>query len=224
MRMTRSAAAPAAAKTTSTMVGPPWCVETGGGGLPPPCEPLDDCSGGGRDGEWVLAGEIAEPRDLAGGGGGEEPLGSGGAGEDQATGGDGESADGRGAAEGAGLLFVGGDGAAGGLVEVLDDMARHETINLHKLSRPCGSLRCRGSGRGDERRRKPQPPRRRGSAPPPAPGHARRRAAAAGSGPARPVRAFHPGRRHLKIAGGEEEDPHSPCSACCPVPDSVAFC
>jgi len=166
MRMTRSAAAPAAAKTTSTMVGPPWCVETGGGGLPPPCEPLDDCSGGGRDGEWVLAGEIAEPRDLAGGGGGEEPLGSGGAGEDEATGGDGESADGRGAAEGAGLLFVGGDGAAGGLVEVLDDMARHETINLHKLSRPCGSLRCRGSGRGDERRRKPQPQRRRGSAPP----------------------------------------------------------
>ena len=176
-----------------------------------------------------MAGEIAEPRDLAGGGGGEEPLGSGGAGEDEATGGDGESADGRGAAEGAGLLFVGGDGAAGGLVEVLDDMARHETINLHKLSRPCGSLRCRGSGRGDERRRKPQPPRRRGSAPPPAPGHARRRAAAAGSGPARPIRSFHPPggaiSRGAKNSRGRGGSPFPllcllPCSLLC----SVAFC
>ena len=53
MRMTRSAAAPAAAKTISTMVGPPRCAGAGGDLAPSP-EPLDDdCSRG----EWGLAGE-----------------------------------------------------------------------------------------------------------------------------------------------------------------------
>lgn len=54
MRMTRSAAAPAAAKTISSMVGPPRCAGAASGGLAPSPEPLDDdCSRG----EWGLAGE-----------------------------------------------------------------------------------------------------------------------------------------------------------------------
>ena len=82
--MTRSAAAPAAAKTISTMVGPPRCAGAGGGLATSP-EPLDDCSRG----EWGLAGA---PWNLDAAGGGEESLGRDGAGDD-------ESADGGGAVE-----------------------------------------------------------------------------------------------------------------------------
>nr|CAB3498027.1 unnamed protein product [Digitaria exilis] len=136
MRMTRSAAAPAAAKTISTIVGAPRCTEAGGELPLSREEPLDECSGGG----WVLAGENGAPWDLAAGGGDEkESLVLDGAGEDAAFGGDGgdeESADGGGAVEGEGLWLFGGDETAGVLVEEeLDDMTRHETINLHKLSR-----------------------------------------------------------------------------------------
>lgn len=201
--MTRSAAAPAAAKTISTKVGPPWCTGAGGE-LPPPPVPLDECSGGG----WVLAGESGAPWDLAGagGGGGEESLCPDGAGEDEAVGGgDDESADGGGAVEGEGLLFA-GDGAAGGLVEELDDMARHDTINLRtlSLSRPCGRARRspaggRRGGGGGSRRSVAAPPLPLPSAHDATPTPS----SSGGSGPARPlpghahVRAFHPPRRHL---------------------------
>jgi hypothetical protein len=241
--MTRSAAAPAAAKTISTIVGPPRCVETGGGGLglPPPREPLDDCSGG--DGEWILAGESGEPRDL-GGGGGEEALGSGGAGEDEAAGGGdgggGESADGGWAAEGPGLLF-GGDGAAGGLVEELDAMARHETINLHELSRPCraGALAhvrasptpttaaspAGGMRGGGSRNRNgvaaPPPSRSRARTTPRSSSGQARRARSPG---VRTVRAFHPAAISRGAKNSLGGDPNSPALLALPCFCCVLLC
>lgn len=125
--MTRSAAAPAAAKTISSMVGPPRCAGAAGG-------------------EWGLAGEEDwAPWDLDAAGGGEESLGRDGAGDEEALGGgcggDVESADGGGAVEWEGeeeLLFGGGDGAGRGgeAVEELDDMTYHETM------KSCTSCQC----------------------------------------------------------------------------------
>jgi hypothetical protein len=83
--MTRSAAAPAAAKTISSIVAPPRCAGAAGGDLAPSPEPLDDCPRG----EWGLAGA---PWNLDAAGGGEESLGRDGDGDD-------ESADGGGAVE-----------------------------------------------------------------------------------------------------------------------------
>lgn len=232
MRMTRSAAAPAAAKTISTKVGPPWCTGAGGE-LPPPPVPLDECSGGG----WVLAGESGAPWDLAGagGGGGEESLCPDGAGEDEAVGGgDDESADGGGAVEGEGLLFA-GDGAAGGLVEELDDMARHDTINLHTLSQDrADALAAARPGDDEEEeeeaaaasRLRPSRSRARTT---------RRRRRAAAEVQARRARSpgtctsghfIHPAAisRGAKNSSGERRiHPHSPLlgSLCCPV---FCFC
>ncbi|CAN6309109.1 unnamed protein product [Urochloa humidicola] len=230
MRMARSAAAPAAAKTISTKAAPPRCTGGAGGELRPSLpDPLEGgCSGG----EWVLAGETGAPWDLAAGGGGGESPDSDGAGEDEALGGGGvggneESGDGGGAAEGLEGLLFGGDGAGSGLVEELDDMARHETVNLHKMPR-----RLRRWMRTEEEeaatatasRLRPSCSRARtGTAPRSGSGQARRARSpgTCASGHFTPAAIS----RGAKNSRGQEEDPHGfPCLLLCFCFGGVLLC